>query len=157
MEPQHVSSTRSFLEAIGITKPVPANCDSYDFYSDILRSCLKVDSIQRGRISCTFIVKPPLSNFFKSLHGGAFAAAVELVSIACARTVMAEDKELFLGEISMAYLSGAMLNTELQVDGSVVKSGRNVTVVLLEFKQKKTGKLIYAARATFYNLPVAKL
>lgn len=51
-----------------------------------------------------------LQNFFKSLHGGAFAAAVELVAIACARTVVAEDKELFLGEISLAYLSGASKN-----------------------------------------------
>ncbi|KAI9110074.1 hypothetical protein K1719_019115 [Acacia pycnantha] len=157
MEPQHISSTLSFLKTMGITKPVPENCRTYDFYSDILRSCLKIDRIERGRITCTFIIKSPLSNFFKSLHGGAFAAAVELVSIACARTVVSEDKELFLGEISLAYLSGAMQNTELQVDGSVAKSGRNVTVVLLEFRQKKTGKLIYTARATFFNMPAAKL
>ncbi|XP_054784754.1 uncharacterized protein LOC129291435 [Prosopis cineraria] len=156
MEPQYVSSTLSFLKAMGITKPVPQNCNTYDFYSDILRNCLKVDHIQRGQITCTFTVKPPLE-FFKSLHGGALAAVVELVSVDCARTVVVEDKEIFLGEISLACLSGAMQNTELQVNGLVVKSGRNVTVVLLEFKQKKTGKLTYTARASFYNLPVSRL
>ncbi|KAF7814684.1 acyl-coenzyme A thioesterase 13-like [Senna tora] len=157
IDPRHAYLTLSFLETMGIKSPIPHNCNAHDFYSDILRSCLKVDRIQRGRITCTFLVKPSISNFFKSLHGGAFAAAVELVSIACARSVVAEDKQLFLGEISLAYLSGAPQNAELQADGSVVKSGRNVTVVALEFKHKKTGKLIYTARVTFYNMPVANL
>lgn len=82
---------------------------------------------------------------------------IELLSIACARTIIAEDKELFLGEISVSYLSAAPLNEEVLVEASVVKSGRNVTMVALEFKLKKTGKLIYIAHATFYNIPVAKL
>ena len=43
------------------------------------------------------------------------------------------------------------------VDGSVVRSGRNFTVVAVEFKLKKTGQLVYTARATFYNMPIAKL
>ena len=32
------------------------------------------------------------------------------MSIACARTVVAGDKELFLGELSISYLSAATLN-----------------------------------------------
>lgn len=43
------------------------------------------------------------------------------------------------------------------VDGHVVRSGRNLTVVTIDFKLQKTEKLIYVARATFYNTPVAKL
>lgn len=38
------------------------------------------------------------------------AAVAETVSIACARTVVAEDKELSLGELSISYLSSAPLN-----------------------------------------------
>lgn len=79
------------------------------------------------------------------------------MSIACARTVVAEDKEIFLGELSMSYLSAAQPNAELTVDGSVVRSGRNVTVTAVEFKLKETGKLAYTARATFYNTPISKL
>ncbi|KAJ7951100.1 putative Acyl-CoA thioesterase [Quillaja saponaria] len=96
-------------------------------------------------------------NFYKSLHGRALAAGAEIVSIACARTVVAEEKELFLGELSMSYLSGAPTNAEVIADGPVVRSGRNLTVFAVEFKLKKTGKLIYTARATFYNMPVSKL
>lgn len=46
---------------------------------------------------------------------------------------------------------------ELIVDGSIVRSGKNVTVVATELKFKKTGKLAFTSRATFYNIPVAKL
>jgi acyl-coenzyme A thioesterase 13 len=49
------------------------------------------------------------------------------------------------------------IQEEVIVDGSVVRSGRNFTVVAVEFKLKKTGRLIYTARATFYNMPIAKL
>ena len=49
------------------------------------------------------------------------------------------------------------MQAEVLANASVVKSGRNVTVVAVEFKLKKTGNLIYIAHATFYNIPVAKL
>lgn len=42
-----------------------------------------------------------LQNYFGTLHGGALAAVAEAISVACARTVVAENKEIFLGEQSM--------------------------------------------------------
>lgn len=49
------------------------------------------------------------------------------------------------------------MQAEVIVDSSVVRSGRNLTVVAVEFKLKKTGQLVYTARATLYNMPIAKL
>lgn len=43
------------------------------------------------------------------------------------------------------------------MEASVVRSGRNVTVVAVEFKFNDTGKLVCASHATFYNTPIAKL
>lgn len=43
------------------------------------------------------------------------------------------------------------------VDACVVRSGRNLTVVAVEFKMKDSDKLVYTSRATFYNMPVASL
>ena len=51
-----------------------------------------------------------LQNFYGSLHGGSLAAVCEMVSIACARTVVAEDKDIVLGDMSISYLSGAPIN-----------------------------------------------
>ena len=49
------------------------------------------------------------------------------------------------------------VQAEVQADASVVKSGRNVTVVAIQFKLNRTGQLIYTTRATLYNMPAAKL
>ncbi|KAG5565717.1 hypothetical protein RHGRI_001587 [Rhododendron griersonianum] len=46
---------------------------------------------------------------------------------------------------------------ELTVDASVIRSGRSLTVIAVEFKVKDTGKLVYTSHATFYNTPVASL
>jgi acyl-coenzyme A thioesterase 13 len=49
------------------------------------------------------------------------------------------------------------MQQEVVANASVVKSGRNLTVVALEFKLKKTGNLLYLTHATFYNMPVSSL
>ncbi|KAJ9680958.1 hypothetical protein PVL29_020061 [Vitis rotundifolia] len=151
------SLTIDFFERQALAAPAAADCLRKDFYSHLIRSLLEVDSVERGRITCLVSVKPAVINYFGGLHGGAVAAIAELVSIACARTVVAEDKELFLGELGMSYLSAAQKNAELTVSASVVRSGRNVTVIAVEFKMRETSKLVYTARATFYNMPMAKL
>ncbi|NP_001238241.1 uncharacterized protein LOC100500191 [Glycine max] len=155
--PQHVSMTRTWLNKLGIDKPIPQSCETRGFYSHFFGSFIKLNDIKRGRISCTIAVKPQIINAFGTLHGGSLLFLIELLSIACARTVIAEDKELFLGEIRASYLSAALNHSEVLAEASVVKSGRNVTMVALEFKLKKTGNLMYIAHTTFYNIPVAKL
>ena len=49
------------------------------------------------------------------------------------------------------------MQADVIIDCSVVRGGRNLTVVATEFKVKKTGQLAYTAHATFYNMPIAKL
>lgn len=44
------------------------------------------------------------------MHGGAVGAMAERVAIACARTVVGEDKDIFLGELSISYLSAVPHN-----------------------------------------------
>ncbi|XP_065864780.1 uncharacterized protein [Euphorbia lathyris] len=148
---------KGFLTNVGVSASIPENIQFKDSYSHVLSHLLKVENIQRGRISCVFSVVPAIANFYKGLHGGALAAIAERVAIACARTVVAEDKEIFLGELSISYLSAAPKDEVLVVDASVLRSGRNLTVVAMEFRVKKNGKLVFTARATFYNMPAAKL
>ncbi|XP_059457909.1 uncharacterized protein LOC132187577 [Corylus avellana] len=154
---QSVTAIKDLFEDVEISGPIPENCNTKDFYSDLIRGHLKPQRVVRGRVTCLLSVTPAITNVYRSAHGGAVAAIAETVSIACARTVVAEDKELFLGELSMSYLSGARSNEEVIVDGSVLRSGRNLSVVAVDFKLEKTGQLIYAARATFYHTPVAKM
>ena len=48
-----------------------------------------------------------MQNTYNTLHGGAVAAVAEAVGMARAA---AGDKEMFLGELSTAYLSAALLD-----------------------------------------------
>ncbi|KAL6124259.1 hypothetical protein ACLB2K_076773 [Fragaria x ananassa] len=153
----HVKHLLQFLKLSGVSGPLPDHCKTKDFYFYLVLGILKPLNIHRGRVTCLVSVKPAVTNFFGGFHGGAIAAVAEAVAFATARTVVAEDKELFLGELSISYLSSAPKNAEVIADGSVVRSGRNLTVIAQEFKLKETEKLIYTARATFYHTPVSKL
>ncbi|KAK7292610.1 hypothetical protein RJT34_15461 [Clitoria ternatea] len=157
MDPRHASRTLSFVKVMGAANPVPSNCDTHAFYDTFIRNFIKVDHIQRGRLSCSLVAKPPICNGYGTLHGGAVGSLVEVLSTACVRTVVAEDKEFFLGEMSISYLSATPANEEVVAIASVVKKGRNLTVVAVEFKLKKTGNLLYITHTTFYNMPVASL
>lgn len=157
VDPKDVSQVIGFFKAVGVSSSIPDDCRTNDFYPNILGRHLKVYKIQRGHLICHLSVKPAILNFYGGIHGGAIGALSERMAIACARTVVAEDKQIFLGELGISYLSPAPHNAELIMEGSVVRSGRNVTVVAVEFKFKNTGKLVCTSRATFYTTPVAKL
>ena len=60
MDPRHTSQTLYFVSVMGADTPVPDECNTRGFYSTFLRSFITVDHIQRGRISCTIVAKPPL-------------------------------------------------------------------------------------------------
>ncbi|CAB4269905.1 unnamed protein product [Prunus armeniaca] len=158
MVEKDVNNVLLFLIGVGVSGHVPDQFDAKkDSYSDLVRDLLEPLHISRGHVTCLVSVKPAVINFYAGFHGGAIAAVAEAISIACARTLVAKDKEIFLGELSISYLASAKKNAEVIVDASVVRSGRNLSVIALEFKLKKTGDLIYTARATFYHMPAAKL
>ncbi|XP_015069242.1 uncharacterized protein LOC107013872 [Solanum pennellii] len=135
----------------------PQYNDVKDFFSQLIRTCLKIHTIHPGKISCILSAKPAILNTYSTLHGGAIGAVAERVSIACARTVVGKDKELFLGELRMSYHSAATCNAEVVIDGSIIRSGRNITVVAVDFRLKDSRKLVYTSNATFYHMPVASL
>ncbi|GAB4861815.1 hypothetical protein Ancab_037071 [Ancistrocladus abbreviatus] len=157
MADEHVTLVTGFFANVSNCNDLPETSTSKDFFSDLLRSILKVDSITRGSVICSFSVIPAVANFYGGLHGGAVAAVAERVAVACARTIVGEEEGLFLGELSMSYLSSAPLSAEVVADACLVRSGRNITVVSVEFRIKDGQKLVYTAHATFFNMPLSKL
>ncbi|KAL7083263.1 hypothetical protein ACP275_14G150300 [Erythranthe tilingii] len=146
-----------FLNRVGVNQKIKPEHNVKDSFSNLVGGVLKVISINRGQISCHLNVKAPILNGYGGMHGGAVGAVAERVAIACARTVVGQDKDLFLGELSLSYLSAAPHKAEVIVDGSVVRSGRNLTVVAVNFRLKKSGQLAFLTRATFYNMPISSL
>ncbi|KAI0520528.1 hypothetical protein KFK09_008004 [Dendrobium nobile] len=148
--------TIGFFKTLGLFKSIPEASERKDFYSDIIRSLLKVDCIDRGRVLCTLKVNAAVVNIYNTLHGGAVASVAEMVGLACVQTA-AGDKEFFLGEFSTAYLAAAGLDTEVEVEGSILRQGRSVVVTNIDFRIKESKKLAYTARATYYIMPAASL
>nr|XP_023929650.1 uncharacterized protein LOC112040966 [Quercus suber] len=109
---EYVSALSAFFQKVGVShsNSIPDFCNTKYLYSHLVRDAIKPDQVLRGRITCHLTVTPILANFYASLHGGAIAAIAEMVSIACARTVVAEDKDIFLGDMSILYLSGAPIH-----------------------------------------------
>lgn len=149
-----ISLTQAFL--VGLSRPIPEAFKTKVVYSDLINANLRVDHIERGRVTCTFSVHAAITNEYMTLHGGAVAAVAEAVALSCVRSV-AGDKEFFLGEFAVTYLSAARLDEQVQVEGFLVRQGRSVIVTTVEFRTKKTKKLVYSARATYYNSPVSNL
>ncbi|XWS35761.1 hypothetical protein CRYUN_Cryun20dG0023600 [Craigia yunnanensis] len=108
--PPYASDVLRFFKDVGISDPNVENYTSKDFYSNLLCNNIKTDTVRRGHVTCFSTVKPPIANYFGGLHGGAVAAIAERVAIATARTVVGEDKDIFLGELGMSYLSAAPKN-----------------------------------------------
>ncbi|CAK7348030.1 unnamed protein product [Dovyalis caffra] len=102
---EYAFEVKSFFGRVGIHASLPQKSTSKDFYSDLIRDLLKADHVRRGHITCIVPVLPVVGNKYNGLHGGAVGAIAERVSVACARTVVADDKELFLGtEIARFHL-----------------------------------------------------
>ncbi|XP_073128174.1 uncharacterized protein [Henckelia pumila] len=155
--PESLQTFLVFLDRMGIVETIKPEHDVKDSFSNLVGGVLRAVSIERGKLSCSLTVKPAILNAYKGMHGGAVAAVAERVAIACARTVVGKDKDIFLGELSISYLYAAPHNAEVVIDGSVVRSGRNLTVVAVNFRLKESGRLAFMTRATFYNTPVSSL
>ncbi|XP_077234546.1 thioesterase superfamily protein [Tasmannia lanceolata] len=151
-----LSATKEFFKRTGIPENLPESFTKKYALNDLIRNILKVNHIDRGHVTCVFTVKPQLTNFYSTLHGGVVASVAEVVALASVRSV-AGDKEFFLGESAVSYLSAAKLNMEVEVNAEVIRHGRRVVVSSVEFRNKETRQLIYTAQATFYNMPVSNL
>nr|BAC07026.1 hypothetical protein [Oryza sativa Japonica Group] len=107
--------TRRFLRGLGVDGTLPAAAELPAAYSALVRGVLSAAvsvvpaTPASPRVSCTLTVSPAAVNAYNTLHGGMVAAVAEVVGMACARAA-AGDKEMFLGELSAAYLSAARLN-----------------------------------------------
>ncbi|KAK6142844.1 hypothetical protein DH2020_023192 [Rehmannia glutinosa] len=157
IRPEDLDEINGFLNHVGVLHKIKPEHNVKDSFSNLVGGVLKLISVERGKISCSLNVKAPLLNAYGGMHGGAVGAVADRVAIACARTVVGKDKDIFLSELSISYLSAAPHNVEVVVNGSVIKSGRNLTVVAVNFRLKESGQLAFTTRATFYNMPVSSL
>lgn len=61
---RRVSETLDLFRAMGTNIIAPENSNTHGFFDGFLRSFIKLDHIQRGRIACTLLVKGPICVFY---------------------------------------------------------------------------------------------
>ncbi|XP_057805722.1 uncharacterized protein LOC131020729 [Salvia miltiorrhiza] len=144
-----------FLEDWGLASSIKPEYNVNDAFSKVVGGVLKLISAHRGKISCILSAKPPVLNGIGRLHGGAVASVAERVAIACAKTVVHKDEDLFLGDLSISYLSSAPRNAEIVVDAFVISSEKKQAIIGLNFRIEETGRLLYLSRATFESMPLS--
>ncbi|KAG6434434.1 hypothetical protein SASPL_106068 [Salvia splendens] len=145
----------AFLEEWGLFSSVKPEYNVKGAYSKVVGGALKLSSLHKAKISCILTAKPPLLNGVGRLHGLTVASVAERVAIACAKTVVGTDGDLFLGELCISYLSSAPRNAQVIVEASVVSSQNKRTIVEVSFGAVETGRVLYLSRATFYSLPLS--
>uniref|UniRef100_A0A0E0P9F6 Acyl-coenzyme A thioesterase 13 n=1 Tax=Oryza rufipogon TaxID=4529 RepID=A0A0E0P9F6_ORYRU len=60
-------------------------------------------------------------------------------------------------ELNLSYVDVASIGEEIEVEGKLLRAGKSVGVVSVDFRKKKTGKLIAQARHTKYLAVSSKL
>lgn len=58
---QSVTAIKDMFEDVEISGSVPDNCNTKDFYSDLIRGHLKAQRVVRGRVTCLLSVTPAIT------------------------------------------------------------------------------------------------
>ncbi|KAK9040302.1 hypothetical protein V6N11_015473 [Hibiscus sabdariffa] len=119
------------------------------FFENFIMQGLHVDHIEKGRLLCSMKVPPRLLNAGNFLHGGATASLVDLVGSAVVYTYGVSSSGVSV-EISITYLDAAYVGEEIEIEAKALRVGKTVAVITVEFRKKKTGKIIAQGRHTKY-------
>ncbi|XP_076892667.1 uncharacterized protein LOC143544437 [Bidens hawaiensis] len=126
----------------------------FKLFQLLIMSGLKVELVERGRVICSMKVPPRLLNRDNSLHGGATTVLVDLVGGSVITTINNIGSTGVSVEINISYFDSAFVGDEIDIEAKALHDGKVVAVVTVEFRNKKTGKIITQGRHTKY-LPVS--
>ncbi|KZV22815.1 acyl-coenzyme A thioesterase 13 [Dorcoceras hygrometricum] len=153
MEPECV---KKMVEKQGGPHEFTVDSMTIRFIEPIVMQGIKVDSVERGRVLCSFVVPPRLLNTGNSLHGGATATLVDIVGSAAIFTMGAPTTGVSV-EINVSYLDGAFVGEEIEIESKVLHVGKAIAVVSVDLRNKKTGKVIAQGRHTKYLVVPSKM
>lgn len=144
-------------EALSRLQSVPAirAGDNSSFYEHFILTGIKVEQVQPGFISCSFIVPPRLTDSTGKMGNGAIATLVDEVGGAL---VHQEGLPMNVSvDMSISFLSTAHVNDELEITSRLLgrKGGYSGTIVLL--KNKATGELIAEGRHSLFGRHNSKM
>ncbi|TYI80569.1 hypothetical protein E1A91_D05G096900v1 [Gossypium mustelinum] len=125
------------------------------FYEDFALRGIRVDSVKRGFVSCTFRVPPRLTDKSGNLATGAVANLVDEVGGAI---VHVEGLTMNVSvDMSISFLGTAKLNDELQITSKVLGRRGSYSGAIVLVRNKVTGELIAEGRHSLFDKHGSKL
>ncbi|XP_076950846.1 uncharacterized protein LOC143623949 [Bidens hawaiensis] len=129
----------------------------YKLFQPLIMSGLNVELVEHGRVICSMKVPPRLLNTDNSLQGGAIAALVDEVGGVVIPTITNATNSGVSMVINVSYLDSAYVGDEIEIETKALHVGQAVAVATVEFRNKKTGKIIAQGRHTKYRVASSKL
>ncbi|XP_071682589.1 uncharacterized protein [Lolium perenne] len=135
-------------------------------YDSFVISGVRLDAAEHGRVLCSFLVTPRHASPQGYLLSGVTATLADQMGSAVIYSIgVGLGGEDFSGvglsgvslEISVSYVDTATVGEEIEVEGKLLRAGKSVCVVSIDFRKKRTGKLIAQARHTKYLAVSSKL
>ncbi|XP_047063183.1 acyl-coenzyme A thioesterase 13-like [Lolium rigidum] len=135
-------------------------------YDSFVISGVRLDAAEHGRVLCSFLVAPRHASPQGYLLSGVTATLADQMGSAVIYSIgVGFSGEDFSGvglsgvslEISVSYVDTATVGEEIEVEGKLLRAGKSVCVVSIDFRKKRTGTLIAQARHTKYLAVSSKL
>ncbi|KAF8714767.1 hypothetical protein HU200_027292 [Digitaria exilis] len=154
MDPEAVrKSLQPTASAEEITGSTPARLH---FYDPFVLSGVSVESAEHGRLLCSFVVAPRHASPAGYLRSGVTATLADQIGSAVFYCSGLPSSGVSV-EISVSFVDAAAVGEEIEVEGKLLRAGKSVGVVSVDFRKKKTGKLMAQARHTKYLAASSRL
>ncbi|KAL0535783.1 hypothetical protein IC582_024708 [Cucumis melo] len=125
----------------------------FKFFQFFVMTALRIDLLQPGRVLCSLKVPARLLNDNNSMRQGASALLVDCLGHAAVKTLTPSSTGVSL-EVNVSFFDAAYLDEEIEIDSNVLRMGKTIAVVNVEFRKKSNGKIIAQGRLTTY-VPVS--
>ncbi|WJX40996.1 hypothetical protein P8452_28416 [Trifolium repens] len=147
-----LESVKRYLENKGKASTVDDEFPS-KFLEPLVLDGQRLQLIEPGRVVFSMKIPPRLLNSGNYLHVGAITTLVDLVGAAA---IPAAGFPLETGvsvKINVTCLDAAYINEEIEIDARVLRVGKTIAAVSVEFRKKRTGQIFAQGRHTKY-LPI---
>ncbi|CAM0904587.1 unnamed protein product [Alopecurus aequalis] len=134
----------------------PADISGSTPYDAFVISGIRLDAAEYGRVLCSFVVTPRIASSQGYLLSGVTATLADQLGSAVFFSSGVGTSGVSL-EISVSYVDTATVGEEIEVEGKLLRAGKSVGVISVDFRKKMTGKLIAQARHTKYLAVSSKL
>eukprot|EP01132_Coremiostelium_polycephalum_P003639 gene3639-4531_t len=126
-------------------------------FDKLIFDSITKETIEPNKAVYSMIVPKHLCNILNTLHGGAIASIIDIVSSVAIMTSIPELKPSVTVEMSIQYGTGAKLGEKVTIESTCYKIGKNLAYSDTSLKNSKGDTIAKGSHTKFVGLKVSKL